>query len=117
MCETGKVAGAFTLIFGLIAVIDAFILTVVVIVSQLGKATPIDAHVPVLANVQWIALQACVIIWSVSFHTILVEEDVPELTLGASWILAIVALFVSIVNALFFSAGTGAAVAADQPTK
>ena len=63
--NTGIAAGAFTLIFGLIGIFTSLALLLgllVPIVPQMNKLGVLSAHVPVLANVQWICLQAMLII-------------------------------------------------------
>lgn len=63
MCGTYKAAGAFTLIFGLVGVISSLLLLISVGASLLGKATPLDAWVAVLANIDWVCALAQVMIW------------------------------------------------------
>lgn len=64
-CRTIAVAGAFTLIFGLVGILAAAALLVLVVLSLLGQGAlaQFNVHVPVLANVQWICMQAMIMIW------------------------------------------------------
>lgn len=64
-CRTYATAGAFTLIFGLIGILTAAALLVLVVMSLLGQGAlaQFNVHVPVLSNVQWICMQAMIMIW------------------------------------------------------
>ena len=64
-CRTIAAAGAFTLIFGLVGILAAATLLVLVVLSLLGQGAlaQFNVHVPVLSNVQWICMQAMIMIW------------------------------------------------------
>lgn len=108
LCGTIVAAGAFTLIFGLLAVFVSLALLIACIASLAGRATPLDPWVPVLANCQWISLQACVIIWGVCFHDVQRQNGASSaLELGPSWGLALTACIISIGTAFYFAGGAG----------
>jgi len=111
VCRTYKAAGAFTLIFGLLAIFSAFFLLVVATLTLLGKeisAVVRYAHplVPMVALIQFVALQAMVLIWGVSGHDLL-KQQFTDLEIGASWALCFVACVLSIGTAIFYSQGVG----------
>lgn len=64
-CRTIQTAGAFVLIFGLVAIISSFALLVLATMNLAGQfqLEKFNPHVPTLANIQWIALQGMVMIW------------------------------------------------------
>ena len=64
-CRTIAAAGAFTLIFGLVGILAAAALLVLVVLSLLGQGAlaQFNVHVPVLSNMQWICMQAMIMIW------------------------------------------------------
>lgn len=106
-CNTYVAAGAFTLIFGLLAIFVSLALLLACIASLAGRTTPLDPWVPVLANCQWILLMGCVIIWGVCFHDVQKQLGASSLELGPSWGLALTACIISIVTAFYFAGGAG----------
>lgn len=64
-CRTIAAAGAFTLIFGLVGILTASALLVLVVMSLLGQGAlaQFNQFVPMLSNVQWICMQAMIMIW------------------------------------------------------
>ena len=64
-CRTIQTAGAFVLIFGLIAILTSFALLVLATMHLVGlfQLEKFNSHIPTLSNIQWIALQAMVMIW------------------------------------------------------
>lgn len=107
LCGTFVAAGAFTLIFGMMAVFVSLALLLACIASLAGRATPLDPWVPVMSNVQWICLQACVIIWGACFHDVQKQAGAKSLELGPSWGLALTACIISIGTAFYFAGGAG----------
>lgn len=64
-CRTIQTAGAFVLIFGLVAIITSFALLVLSAMHLAGQfqLEKFNTHIPMMSNIQWIALQAMVMIW------------------------------------------------------
>lgn len=115
-CNTMVTAGAFTLIFGLVGMVASAALTLLVLADVAGRSLKFSAHVPMLANVQWVCLQAQMIIWAVSAHDPLVQgSPAADFKLGASWILCIVCTILAIVAAMFFAGGAGVSTSAGAP--
>jgi len=116
-CYTVIAAGAFTLIFGLIAIFTSFILTIIVIASFFGlnQIEPAKPFVDILANIQWICLLAMLMIWSVSGHDELKQINSSNVDrIGDSWILCLVTTICAVAAALFFAGGTGESLKGDM---
>jgi len=113
-CRTVQAAGAFTLIFGLLAIFTSFALLIIVSLSLFGVGA-IDRAKPfvsILANVQWVALLAMVMIWGISGHDVLIQQngDRSNYRIGDSWVLVFVATIIAIGSAFFFAGGAGESV-------
>lgn len=78
------------------------------VVSLAGKdmLAQFNRHIPMLSNVQWICLQAMVIIWGVCGHDGLHQGN-KDVKLGDSWAIAFCNTIFAIVAALFFAGGPG----------
>jgi len=113
-CRTYQTAGAFTLIFGLFAIFSAFFLLLVSAVTLLGKTVGPMVHllVPQVALVQFLCLQAMVLIWGVSGHD-LIKQANSNVDLGASWALCFVCCVFAIPAALFYAHGPGVSARGD----
>jgi len=118
-CNTGKAAGAFVLIFGLIAIVISFILLLIVGLAAAGRSLPqlnfLSAQVPLMALLQFICVQGMLMIWAVVAHVNLHEAD-SGMELGASWALCFVVTVLSFITAMHYSEGVGAATAAPAAT-
>lgn len=107
LCETLRISGGVTLVFGCMACLVAFLLIAHALLSMFQKHSSLSAaH---LGNMQWIFLLAVVVIWAVSFHTGIYYDYVgyamSEIDFGKSWIFAIIAFGLSLVANIHFASG------------
>lgn len=72
---------------------------IVVAAGVVGKSTPLDNYFSIALNLQWVATFAQVLIWSVCFHDGLVQQS-DNYSMGASWILTLVAFLLAVPVAI-----------------
>jgi len=116
LCGTVRTAGAFTLIFGLITVILSSVITLVVGLALAGQThlSMLDQHVPMMSLLQLVGTQAIMMIWGVGGNDVirLLVDGYGlgiTVTVGSSWVLVLIAFFISIPAALYYAGGIGGA--------
>jgi hypothetical protein len=111
VCRTFVAAGAFTLIFGVIAIIDSailLVLTILLVLNVLPQVTdPVKPYLDILVNIQWITTLAMIITWAVPAHDELSRESNGfgghlSIDLSSSWYLTLIAFLGSVACALYW---------------
>jgi len=111
-------AGAFTLIFGVLACIVSLVLLIGVGADAAGKAMA-GIPVPLLGNLQWIFMMGSMMIWAVSAQGALNGASSAWTTkpdLGNSWILCFVAMVLALIANFSFAGFDGGGAAAQPST-
>lgn len=105
-------AGAFTLLFGLLVLLSGLVLVVLSISSLFTRLTAVSRPImSFLAHLQCMSLMSMVVLWFVGGHQLLAGETpnqdghthIDGVRIGASWIIGLVTSLVGITNLFYFT--------------
>lgn len=102
-----QAAGIFVLLFGLAALFNSLAMLIAIVAALLSKSTPLGSFIAMMSNLQWVFIQFMVFVWGICFHDIMVQQGQTNITLGPSWVLSLIALFIAIPAAMFYGGGAG----------